>query len=194
MQLSSPPLPGASFQPLSHDSPSLLDGQLPQENRAISHFIDASIPHDFVLCIGVIPSRPTAKEFFNAIKAGCCLGSHFHKLKVVNEHLQMLVASDSNAPKSNTSIVLSLHRTFAIFKKLGIKANKLEVLLAQATCRAPPTLYQTAFNQLITAAILSKGDEAVLDFCWPCDHQCISERQQTSAGIVPVCLSSLRPA
>ncbi|MBW0473202.1 hypothetical protein O181_012917 [Austropuccinia psidii MF-1] len=43
--------------------------------------------------------------------------------------------------------------------KLGIKANKLKGLLAQETCWAPPTLDQTAFNQLITVAILSKGDE-----------------------------------
>ncbi|MBW0516083.1 hypothetical protein O181_055798 [Austropuccinia psidii MF-1] len=69
------------------------------------------------------------------------------------------MASDSDTPKSNTSIVLSLHRTFTMFKKLGIEANELKQLLAQVTCRAPPTLDQTAFNQLITAAILSKGDD-----------------------------------
>ncbi|MBW0538687.1 hypothetical protein O181_078402, partial [Austropuccinia psidii MF-1] len=204
MQLSSPPPPGASFQPFSRvrtsaydcfmqepywaadrfgrlqgdgsnfpewvaslnhvlcvafnskasieDSPSLLDGRSPQENRAISHFIAASIPHDFALCMGVIPSRSMAKEFFDAIKARCCPGSRFHKLKVVRELLRILVASASNT--TNTSIVLSLCRTFAMFKKLGIKADELKGLLAQATCRAPPTL-----DQLITAAILSKGDE-----------------------------------
>ncbi|MBW0467033.1 hypothetical protein O181_006748 [Austropuccinia psidii MF-1] len=60
---------------LVDDSPSLLDGQSPQENQAISHFIDASIPHDFALCIGVIPSQVTARDFFDAIKARCCPGS-----------------------------------------------------------------------------------------------------------------------
>ncbi|MBW0574319.1 hypothetical protein O181_114034 [Austropuccinia psidii MF-1] len=45
-------------------------------------------------------------------------------------------------------------RFFALFKKLGIKAEELESLLAQAGCHAPPTL-----DQLITAAILSKGKE-----------------------------------
>ncbi|MBW0527811.1 hypothetical protein O181_067526 [Austropuccinia psidii MF-1] len=66
----------------------------------------------------------------------------------------MLVTNNSDSPKSNTSIVLLLRRTFAMFKKLGIEADELKGLLAQATCRAPPTL-----DQLITAEILSKGDE-----------------------------------
>ncbi|MBW0464141.1 hypothetical protein O181_003856 [Austropuccinia psidii MF-1] len=83
MKLSSPPPPGTSFQQLLggdgsnfpkwvaslnrvlcisfnskasiNDSPSLLDGQLPQENWAISHFIDTLIHHNFALCIGIIP-------------------------------------------------------------------------------------------------------------------------------------------
>ncbi|MBW0467026.1 hypothetical protein O181_006741 [Austropuccinia psidii MF-1] len=46
-----------------------------------------------------------------------------------------------------------------MFKKLGIEADKLEGLLVQAVCHAPPTLDQAAFNQLITAAILSKGNK-----------------------------------
>ncbi|MBW0492652.1 hypothetical protein O181_032367 [Austropuccinia psidii MF-1] len=46
-----------------------------------------------------------------------------------------------------------------MFKKLGIEANELEGLLAQAACHAPATLNQTAFDQLVTAAILLKGDE-----------------------------------
>ncbi|MBW0509161.1 hypothetical protein O181_048876 [Austropuccinia psidii MF-1] len=71
----------------------------------------------------------------------------------------MLLANHSNTPKSNTSIVLLLRRTFAMFKKLSIKADKLKGLLEQVKCCAPPTLDQTAFNQLITAAILSKGDD-----------------------------------
>ncbi|MBW0524225.1 hypothetical protein O181_063940, partial [Austropuccinia psidii MF-1] len=158
MQLSSPPPPGVSFQPFSRasieDSPSLLNGRSPQENRAISHFIDALIPHNFALCIGVIPSCATEKEFFKAIKARCCPGSCCHKLKVVRELLRILVANNADAPTTNTSIVFSLHCTFAMFKKLGIEANELKGLLAQATCWAPPTL-----DQLITAAILTKGDE-----------------------------------
>ncbi|MBW0512035.1 hypothetical protein O181_051750 [Austropuccinia psidii MF-1] len=70
------------------------------------------------------------------------------------------MANNSDTPKSNTSIVLSLCRTFAMFKKLGIEAaDKLKGLLTQVMCHTPPTLDQTAFNQLITAAILSKGDD-----------------------------------
>ncbi|MBW0522754.1 hypothetical protein O181_062469 [Austropuccinia psidii MF-1] len=132
------------------DSPSLLDGQLPQENRAISHFIDMSIPHDFTLCIGIIPLHAREKQFFHAIKARCCMGSRFQKLKVIQDLLQMLVDNRSNTPKSNKSIILPLRRTFAMFKKLGIEANKHKGLLAQATCHTPPTLDQAASNQLIT--------------------------------------------
>ncbi|MBW0483192.1 hypothetical protein O181_022907 [Austropuccinia psidii MF-1] len=46
-----------------------------------------------------------------------------------------------------------------MFKKLGIKANELEGLLAQAACQAPMTLNQTAFDQLIMTAILARGEE-----------------------------------
>ncbi|MBW0505802.1 hypothetical protein O181_045517 [Austropuccinia psidii MF-1] len=65
-----------------------------------------------------MPSRATAKEFFDTVKA-----------------------------------------CFTLFKKLGIKAEELEGLLAQAACHALPTLDQAAFDQLITVAILSKGKE-----------------------------------
>ncbi|MBW0488811.1 hypothetical protein O181_028526 [Austropuccinia psidii MF-1] len=56
-------------------------------------------------------------------------------------------------------IVLMLRRSFALFKKLGIEAEELEGLLAQAACHALATLDQATFDQLITAAILSKGEE-----------------------------------
>ncbi|MBW0478108.1 hypothetical protein O181_017823 [Austropuccinia psidii MF-1] len=141
------------------DSPSLLDNRSPQENRAISHFIDASVPPDFALCIGVVPLRTSAKHFFEAIKARCCPGSRFQKLKVVRDLLQLLVENASGEPKLNTSIVLSLQHTFALFKKLNVEVDELEGLLAQVACHAPPTLDQEAFDQLVTAAILSKGDE-----------------------------------
>ncbi|MBW0508783.1 hypothetical protein O181_048498 [Austropuccinia psidii MF-1] len=144
---------------LIDDSPSLLDNRSPAENRAISHFIDASIAADFALCIGIIPSRTSAKSFFDAVKARCCPGSRFQKLKVTRDLLNTLVENASGDPKPNTSIVLSLRQTFAMFKKLNVDADELKGLLAQAACHAPPTLDQGAFNQLVTAAILSKGDE-----------------------------------
>ncbi|MBW0549177.1 hypothetical protein O181_088892 [Austropuccinia psidii MF-1] len=140
-------------------SPSLLNNCLPQENHAISHFIGASIPHYFALCIGIVPSSMTARDFFKAIKSRCCPGSHFQKMKVVQDLLEMLVENSSGNPKSNTSIVLSLQCTFAMFKKLNIEANKLQGLLAQVSCHAPQTLTQEAFDQLITAAMLWKGDK-----------------------------------
>ncbi|MBW0463018.1 hypothetical protein O181_002733 [Austropuccinia psidii MF-1] len=98
-----------------NDSPSLLD------NHAILHFIDASIPPNFALCIGIVPSCTLAKNLFEAIKARCCPGSHFQKLKVVQDLLQMLVETASGDPKSNTSIVLSLRRTFSMFKKSNVQ-------------------------------------------------------------------------
>ncbi|MBW0526309.1 hypothetical protein O181_066024 [Austropuccinia psidii MF-1] len=90
------------------DSPSLLDNRLPQENRAISHFIDVFIPQD-----------------------------RFQKLKIARDLLQMLVVNSSGNPKSNTSIVLSIRRTFAMFKKLNIKADKLEELIVQKGNKKP---------------------------------------------------------
>ncbi|MBW0496743.1 hypothetical protein O181_036458 [Austropuccinia psidii MF-1] len=66
----------------------------------------------------------------------------------------MLVENSTGPLKPNSTVVLTLCRTFAIFKKLGVKANELEGLLAQATCHALPTL-----NQLVTATILAKGNE-----------------------------------
>ncbi|MBW0481716.1 hypothetical protein O181_021431 [Austropuccinia psidii MF-1] len=108
-----------------NNSPSALNDSLPEENRAICHFINASIPHKFSLCIGINPSQTTARAFFDAIKTHCCPGNCFEKLCV----------------------------------KLGVEANELKGLLAQAACHPPATPDQTAFNQLVTAAILAKGDD-----------------------------------
>ncbi|MBW0482770.1 hypothetical protein O181_022485 [Austropuccinia psidii MF-1] len=138
---------------------SIDDDRSPQENRAISHFIDAIIPPNFALCIGIIPARTTAKEFFDAIKARCCPGSRFQKLKVVCDLLGVLIENGSGHPQSNTALILTLRRAFAMFKKLGIDADELEGLLAQASCHAPHNLGQVAFDQLVMAAILAKGDE-----------------------------------
>ncbi|MBW0575227.1 hypothetical protein O181_114942 [Austropuccinia psidii MF-1] len=129
------------------NSPSLLNNQTPQENRAISHFIDATLPADFVLCIGIMPSCATVKE-------QCCPGNQFQKFKVVCDLLGTLIKNGSGTPRPNDMIVLTLQRSFALFKKLGIEAEDLEGLLAQLACHAPPTL-----DQLVTAAILLKGKE-----------------------------------
>ncbi|MBW0486830.1 hypothetical protein O181_026545 [Austropuccinia psidii MF-1] len=141
------------------DLPSLLDNRSPQENRAISHFIDATLPPDFALCIGVVPARATAKEFFNAIKTRCCPGNRFQKLQVVKDLLNLLIENDTGQHKPNSTIILSLRKTFAIFKKLGVDGDELEGLLAQAACHPPASLDRVAFDQLVTSSILAKGDE-----------------------------------
>ncbi|MBW0592996.1 hypothetical protein O181_132711 [Austropuccinia psidii MF-1] len=66
----------------------------------------------------------------------------------------MLVENGSSAPRVNNILVLCLHCTFAMFKKLGIKANELKGLPAQVACHAPESL-----NQVIMAAILAKGED-----------------------------------
>ncbi|MBW0557147.1 hypothetical protein O181_096862 [Austropuccinia psidii MF-1] len=144
------------------DCPSLLEKCFPQENRAISHFIDTTLPRDFALCIGVVPACTTAKEFFDAIKTRCFPGNCFQKLKVGCDLLDMLVENSTSQPKPNSAIILTLCRTFAIFKKLGVEANELEGLLAQAACHTPPTLDQVAFDQLVMAALQAKGKEKPL--------------------------------
>ncbi|MBW0476559.1 hypothetical protein O181_016274 [Austropuccinia psidii MF-1] len=144
---------------LVDDTPSLLVNRSPQENRAILHFIDATIPPNFALCIGVIPARTSSKDFFDAIKARCCPGNRFQKLKVVRDLLGVLIENGAGQPQSNTTIILTLRTAFAMFKKLGVDADDLEGLLAQAACHAPPNVGQVAFDQLVTAAILAKGDE-----------------------------------
>ncbi|MBW0462496.1 hypothetical protein O181_002211 [Austropuccinia psidii MF-1] len=144
---------------LIDNSLSSIDNWSLEENRAICHFINVSIPHKFALCIGFTPLQLKAKDFFDAIKAHCCPGKHFEKLWIIREMLGMLVKNGSGSPKRNNVLVLSLCRTFAIFKKLGIKADELEGLLAQAACHTPTTLNQTAFDQLVTTAILAKGEE-----------------------------------
>ncbi|MBW0471929.1 hypothetical protein O181_011644 [Austropuccinia psidii MF-1] len=141
------------------DVPSSLENCSPQENRAISHFIDATLPPDFALCIGVIPARTTAKEFFDAIKTRCSPGNRFQKLKVVKLVIDLLVENGAGQPKPNSAIILSLRKSFALFKKLGIDADELEGLLAQTACHPPPSLDCVAFDQLVTSAILAKGDE-----------------------------------
>ncbi|MBW0473193.1 hypothetical protein O181_012908 [Austropuccinia psidii MF-1] len=144
---------------LVDDSPSSLYNRLPEENRAICHFIDASIPHKFALCVGITPSQSTVKAFFVATKACCFPRNRFEKLWLVRSMLTMLVKNGSGTPRPNNVIIISLCLMFVLLKKLGIEANELEGLLAQAACHAPATLNQTAFDQLVTTAILARGEE-----------------------------------
>ncbi|MBW0501141.1 hypothetical protein O181_040856 [Austropuccinia psidii MF-1] len=136
---------------LVDNNPLLLENHSPQENRAISHFIDVTIPPDIALCIGVIPARTSSKDSFDAIKARCCPGNRFQKLKVVRDSLGVLIENGTGHPQSNTTNILTLCRAFAMFKKLGVDADELEGLLAQAACHAPPNVGQVSFNQLVTA-------------------------------------------
>ncbi|MBW0517598.1 hypothetical protein O181_057313 [Austropuccinia psidii MF-1] len=105
------------------DLPSSLENRSSQENRAISHFINATLPPDFALCIGV-------------------------KLKVVKSIVGLLVENSAGQSKPNSAIILSLCKSFALFKKLGIDADELEGLLAQTACHPPPSLDCVAFDQL----------------------------------------------
>ncbi|MBW0515496.1 hypothetical protein O181_055211 [Austropuccinia psidii MF-1] len=141
------------------DSPSLLNNRSAVENQAISHFINLTIPHDFVLCVGIIPSRTTAKQFFEAIKTQLCPGNQFQKLKVVRNMVNLLVENGSGMPKTNTQLILSLCQTFVLLEQLKVEAYKLEGLIAQAACHASPTLNQVAFDQLVMAAILAKNED-----------------------------------
>ncbi|MBW0520872.1 hypothetical protein O181_060587 [Austropuccinia psidii MF-1] len=100
-----------------------------------------------------------AKEFFDAIKARCCPGSRFQKLQVVKDLLDLLIENDTGQHKPNSTVILSLRKTFVIFKKLGINGDKLEGLLAQAACHPPASLDWVAFDQLVTSAKLAKGDK-----------------------------------
>ncbi|MBW0517256.1 hypothetical protein O181_056971 [Austropuccinia psidii MF-1] len=83
---------------LMDDSPASINNQLPEENRAICHFINASIPHEFALCIVVTPLQLTANDFFDTIKARCCPGNCFEKLRIIHEMLSMLVKNGSGPP------------------------------------------------------------------------------------------------
>ncbi|MBW0510184.1 hypothetical protein O181_049899 [Austropuccinia psidii MF-1] len=88
------------------DCPSLLDNLTPQENRAIPHFIDATLPADFALCISIMLSCATAKEFFDAVKARCCPGNCFQKLKVAtfDQLANAAILSKGNERPSSTFV------------------------------------------------------------------------------------------
>ncbi|MBW0467208.1 hypothetical protein O181_006923 [Austropuccinia psidii MF-1] len=104
-------------------SPSSINNCSPKENWAICHFINATILHKFVLCIGITLSQTTARLFFDAIKALCCPGNRVEKLKIICKLFKMLFKNGSGAPRTNNSLVLSLKQNFAMFKKLEIKAD-----------------------------------------------------------------------
>ncbi|MBW0571958.1 hypothetical protein O181_111673 [Austropuccinia psidii MF-1] len=144
------------FAPLKRNGSNFAEWltRLDQENRAICHFIDTSIPHKFAFCVGITPSRSTAKAFFVAIRARCFPGNHFEKLQIVCGMLTMLVKNGSGTPQPNNVLVLSLCCMFVLLKKLGLEADELEGLLAQAACHAPATL-----DQLVTTAMLARGEE-----------------------------------
>ncbi|MBW0525281.1 hypothetical protein O181_064996 [Austropuccinia psidii MF-1] len=145
-----------------NDCPSFLEDRSLQENRAISHFINAMLPPDFSLCIGVVLARMTAKGFFDTVRARCCPGHQFQKLKVVCNLLDILLENVPSQPKPNSTVILTLFRLFSLFKKLGFNGDELKGLLAQAACHAPSTLDQVAFDQLVMAEILAKGNEKPL--------------------------------
>ncbi|MBW0464058.1 hypothetical protein O181_003773 [Austropuccinia psidii MF-1] len=73
--------------------------------------------------------------------------------------VNLLVENGSGMPKTNTQLILSLRRTFVLFKQLEVEADELEGLIAQAACHTPPTLDQVAFDQLVTVAILAKNED-----------------------------------
>ncbi|MBW0497799.1 hypothetical protein O181_037514 [Austropuccinia psidii MF-1] len=64
--------------------------------------------------------------------------------------------SSQNVQQLRSSFMLS-RRGAAL--KLGVEADELEGLLAQSGCHAPPNLGQVAFDQLVTAEILARGNK-----------------------------------
>ncbi|MBW0490629.1 hypothetical protein O181_030344 [Austropuccinia psidii MF-1] len=139
--------------------PSLLENCTPQENREISHFIVAMLPPISLCALELSQIVQWQRSSLMPSRQDSCPANHFQKLKVVCKLLDMLVKNGTGQPKPNSVIILTLRRTFAIFKKLGVKACELEVLLVHTACHTPPNLDQVAFNQLVKAAILTKGKE-----------------------------------
>ncbi|MBW0461136.1 hypothetical protein O181_000851 [Austropuccinia psidii MF-1] len=105
-----------------NDSLSLLENRPLQENRAISHFINTTLPPHFALCIGVVPSCTTPKEFFDTIKTRCFLGNHSQKLKVVRNLLGILDNQDQTGR-------LSLHskNLFPCSRSWGLRQTNSKV-------------------------------------------------------------------
>ncbi|MBW0460302.1 hypothetical protein O181_000017 [Austropuccinia psidii MF-1] len=126
-----------------NDSPSLLENSSPQENRVVSHFINVTLPSDFSLFIVIISSHMTAKEFFDTIREICFPGNHFQKLKVVCDLVDILIKNGLGQQKTNSTVI---RKTFAMFKKLAVEADKLEGLLAQTACHTPLLLIKWHLN------------------------------------------------
>ncbi|MBW0514301.1 hypothetical protein O181_054016 [Austropuccinia psidii MF-1] len=100
----------------------------------------------------------------------CASALYQPKLQVVRDLLDLLVENRTGQHKPNSTIILSLRKTFGIFKKLGVDGDELEGLLAQAACHPPASLDWVAFNQLVTCAILAKGDKKPFQVRLPPEH------------------------
>ncbi|MBW0505177.1 hypothetical protein O181_044892 [Austropuccinia psidii MF-1] len=104
----------------------------------VVHFINATLPKDLAMTLGIPSSPPNPLSLFHAIQAF------------------FLPALEENKPIQDQ--ITNWQKLFSLKCRLNIQDNKLEGLFLQLTCSEPSSLNAAAFDQLVSSTIIASSN------------------------------------
>ncbi|MBW0536547.1 hypothetical protein O181_076262, partial [Austropuccinia psidii MF-1] len=144
------------------DSNSLLSILANRDLRPVIHFLNATLPKDFIMTLGVTSSPPNPLALFCAIQARFSPGNRFQKLSLIRDWSDILVASALDENSLISERITSWRKIFSLKKRLNIQDDELEGLFLQLTCSPPDSLNTASFDQLVSSTIIASSDPAPL--------------------------------
>ncbi|MBW0533834.1 hypothetical protein O181_073549 [Austropuccinia psidii MF-1] len=142
------------------DSNSLLSILANRDLRPVIHFLNATLPKDFMMTLGVTSSPPNPLALFCAIQACFSPGNRFQKLSLICDWSDILVALALDENSLISERITSWRKIFSLKKQLNIQDDKLEGLFLQLTCSSPDLLNAASFDQLVLSTIIASSDPA----------------------------------
>ncbi|MBW0486949.1 hypothetical protein O181_026664 [Austropuccinia psidii MF-1] len=124
------------------DSNSLLSILSNRDLRPVFHFLNATLPKDFVMTLGLTSSPPSPLALFHAIQARFSPASALDENSLISDH------------------ITSWCKIFSLKKRLNIQDDQLEGLFLQLTCSPPDSLNAASFDQLVSSTIIASSDPA----------------------------------
>ncbi|MBW0466506.1 hypothetical protein O181_006221 [Austropuccinia psidii MF-1] len=144
------------------DSNSLLSVLANRDLRPVIHFLNSTLPKDFMMTLGVTSSPPNPLALFRAIQARFSPGNRFQKLSLIRDWSDILVASALDENSLISECITSWQKIFSLKKRLNIQDDELEGLFLQLTCSPPDSLNAASFDQLVLSTIIASSDPAPL--------------------------------
>ncbi|MBW0466507.1 hypothetical protein O181_006222 [Austropuccinia psidii MF-1] len=142
------------------DSNSLLSVLANRDLCPVIHFLNATLPKDFMMTLGVTSSPPNPLALFRAIQARFSPGNCFQKLSLICDWSDILVASALDENSLISERITSWRKIFSLKKRLNIQDDELEGLFLQLTCSPPDSLNAASFDQLVLSTIIASSDPA----------------------------------